>query len=106
MSELDRELDKVRRKQDAAMGEKASQGSTREGVLDAGVRAALDHAVENLQPDFGNLEKALGEKLDAGSFLMGMQCAALAYQGVDANAAVKAAGPLFREYIAKAREQR
>lgn len=105
MSELERELNKVRAKQDAAMSGQAARGSTREGVFEAGIRAALDHAIENTDPSLARLELALGQKLDAGAFLMGMQCAAMAIQGVDAVKAAALYPGLFAEYIEKARQR-
>lgn len=102
---LDDELRKVRASQDAAMGAKAGEGATREGVLLAGIRAAMDHAIASTDPSLADLEAALGVKLDAGAFLMGMMGAAFAMQGVDLNEAASAYTDLFNEYIVKARQR-
>ena len=103
MTGLDDEMEKVRAKQRAAMDEQASRGSTREGVVEAGLRAALDHALTDMGRDLRGLEEALGEDVDAGAFFLGAQIFALSLRGVDVVVAAKAYGPLFREYMAKAR---
>jgi hypothetical protein len=102
--EIEREMDKVRAKQDRAMADQASQGSTQQGVMEAGIRAALDHALSELDPDLGKLEKALGEQIDGGAFLMGMMGAAFAMQGLNLVEISKLpiGRRLFREYISKA----
>jgi hypothetical protein len=105
MSGLDDEMEKVRAKQRAAMGAQASQGSTREGVLEAGLRAALDHAVAGLAPDLARLREALGdEDIDPGSLMLGGLAVSLVIQGVDVLEVGRAYAPLLREYMAKARE--
>lgn len=101
---LDDELRKVRARQDEAVRAQAAQGSTREGLFEAAVRASLDHAIENIDPGLADLEGVLGE-LDAGAFLMGMMGAAFAMNGIDLVEAAKLRGELFREYIAKARDR-
>jgi glutathione S-transferase len=105
MSGLDDEVKKVRARTRAAMDEQSAQGSTREGVLEAGVRAALDYALTDLDRDLTQLERLLGEKIDAGSFLMGAQALTLALQGVNFNDVASKYAPLLREYMAKARQR-
>jgi hypothetical protein len=105
MSGLDDEVEKVRAKQRAAMDEQAAQGSTGKGVLEAGVRAALDHALVDLDRDLRALEAALGVEVDAGSFLLGGLTVVLVQRGVDTKLVAAQHGPLLREYMAKARER-
>lgn len=103
MSGLDDEVEKVRARQRAAMDEQSAQGSTREGVLEAGLRAALDYALTDLDRDLTRLEGLLGEKIDAGSFFIGAQALTLTLQGVNVNDVASKYAPLLREYMAKAR---
>lgn len=100
--QIERELAKVRAKQAAAMSDKSST----EAALEAGLRAAFDHAIDSIH-ELRLLEDALGEELDGGSFLLGMQCAVFAMQGTDAIEVAKLplARRIFREYIAKARQR-
>ncbi len=86
-----------------AMDEQAARGSTQDGVLDAGIRAALQHAIDHLEPDLTKLEEALGIKMDAGSFLMGVQAAAAVMQRFDLVAVLRLRQELFQEYVEKAR---
>lgn len=102
---LEDEMDKVRARQQAAMDAQAAQGSTRDGVFEAAIRASMNQAIESIDPSLANLEEVLGDKLDAGSFLMGMMGAAFAINEVDVVEAAKLKTELFREYIAKARER-
>lgn len=102
---LDDELRKVRARQQAAADQAASMGSTARGVFEASVRASLDHAIENIDPSLANLERALGEKIEPGAFLMGMMGAAFAIQGLDINWAIGLERELFVEYIEKARQR-
>lgn len=105
MTELDDHMEDVRREQRAAMDEQASRGSTREGVLEAGLRAALDYALTDLDRQITQLEELLGERIDAGSFFVGAQAMSLATRGVNLNAVASKYAPLLREYMAKARER-
>jgi hypothetical protein len=97
------DLAEVRRRQDAAMEAQAAQGSTREGVFLAGVRAALDHAVANLEPAHAQLERVLGQKVDRGAFFIGALGAMLALQDVDLLQVAERYGPLLNAYIEEAR---
>lgn len=105
MSDFDDELRKVHAKQRAAMDAQAAQGSTQQGVLEAALRAALDHAVGGIDPDLAVLEELLGEKVDAGAFFLGAQAIVLSMQGVNAHDVVGQFAPMFREYMARARER-
>lgn len=100
---LDDELRQTRAEMRAAADQAASMGSTGRGVLEAQLRAALDHAIKDMPRDLGKLEEALGVELDGGSFLMGMMGAAFVIQGADLPQAVGLERELFVEYIEKAR---
>lgn len=81
------------------------RGLSGEGALEAAMRSGLDHALRELGPDLARLEADLEEPLDAGSFLMGCQVAAIAFSEMDVRALT--ADPMVRrlmkEYIARAR---
>lgn len=101
---LEQETERVRVKTEAAMSDQAAQGSTRQGVFEAGIRAALDHAVADLPQDLGALTEVLGERVDAGAFLLGSLVSTLMMSGADPVDAARFAGAVLREYMAKARE--
>lgn len=102
---LDDELRRVRADMRAAGDQKAAEGSTARGVLEAQLRAALDHSIKDMPRELPKLEEGLGVELDGGSFLMGMMGAAFVMQGVDINWAVGLERELFVEYIEKARQR-
>lgn len=103
VSELDRHLAQARAAAARAMDDRASAGSTQMGVLEAGVRASLDYGLKDLKRDLGRAEDALGHKIDAGSFLLGMCSAGFAISGVDIVEAIRTMPHVFVEYVEKAR---
>lgn len=103
-SPLERETEKAHAAAQSAMDAQAAQGSTAEGVLEAGLRAALDHAIAGLPKDHAELEEALGVEVDPGALLIGGLVSTLTLQGVNSVEAARLAAPLLREYMDKARE--
>lgn len=103
---LDDELQKVRDRQNAAMADTAAAGGGINDQLQAAIRAGLDHAVENLDPELRNLELALGVELDGGSFLIAVQTMTMSMQGMNVIQIARERpelGALLREYVEKAR---
>lgn len=102
MSALDDELRKVRARQNAAMADARAHG---EDPVMAALRTSLDYAVDYLDPDLANLEAALGENVEAGSFFLGVQSVGILMQGSNVIEVAKRFGPLLREYMEKARQR-
>lgn len=103
-ADLQQAMDEVSAEQQAAMDAQSAQGSTRAGVVEAGLRAALDYALRDLPRDLKLLTAALGVDVDAGAFLLGGLMTTLVGSGVPTQSALDMSGPLFVEYMAKARE--
>lgn len=102
---MEDEMAKARQRRDAAMAAKAAEGSTQDGVFEAGIRAALQHSIDNMEPHLSRLGEALEEELDAGSFLLGVQVAAFVQVGLDAIQVAKTplGYGLLKDFMNKAR---
>lgn len=67
------------------------------------LRGALDHTARQVEPDVGNLERALEEEIERGSFALGMMSAAFVMQGLNVVDAVRLYPDVFREFTEKCR---
>lgn len=96
--QMKRELAQVRKETDEAL-EKSG------GDFEAGMRAALDHALAGLPIDLKIL-RAHGFVVEGGSYYLGSQVAAFTHQGVDPLAAFHhpLVSRLLHEFTEKARK--
>lgn len=102
MSQLDDQM----RRAEAYVNDAAKDASSPEEAVEKGLRAALDYALQKMPTDLGNLERALGVKLDAGSFLLGMQALSFTLNEMDFVQLMEQPllRELFLEYVDGARE--
>lgn len=68
------------------------------------LRGLLDQTVRQVEPDVSNLERALEERIERGSFAMGMMCAAFVMQGLNIVEASRLNREEFRDFMRKCRD--
>lgn len=68
------------------------------------LRGALDHTARQVEPDVSELERALEEQIERGSFAVGMMAAAFVMQGINLVEAVRLYPEVFRDFTKKCRD--